>query len=109
MEKPHMNADTNGSRSYGFVVGLAAGTCVGAGLALWLAPRLSAEIRERATESAQGLRERASKQYDEASARVSDVVEQVSQTGKDVRNDAADAVVRGARAVGRYAETVKTS
>ena len=50
-----MNAPLERSRESGFGLGLLLGTCVGAGLVLWLAPRMGAEIRQRATDSAKGL------------------------------------------------------
>jgi gas vesicle protein len=50
-----MNAHTEADRDHGFVIGFLAGTCFGAGLAIWLAPRLAAELRERVTDSARSL------------------------------------------------------
>jgi gas vesicle protein len=66
-------------REYGFAIGLAAGTLVGAGLALWLAPRLASEIRERITESARDISQRASEHYEHASGRVGDAVEALTR------------------------------
>ena len=34
-------------RDDGFVIGLLTGTCVGAGLAIWLTPRLASALRQR--------------------------------------------------------------
>jgi gas vesicle protein len=58
----------------GFAMGLLTGACFGAGLAIWLAPRLASELRERLTDSARSLGKRASGQYQEASARVGEAV-----------------------------------
>jgi len=63
------------SPPYGLVVGLAAGMVVGAGLTLWLAPRVASELRERMSDSAKSVGQRASDHYQEASNRVGDAVE----------------------------------
>ena len=41
---------------YGFVIGLVAGTVVGAGLMMWLAPRTGSELRQRMADSARSPR-----------------------------------------------------
>jgi len=63
------------TQSSGFTVGLAAGMVVGAGLTLWLVPRVVSELRERITDSAKSVGQRASDHYEEASSRVADAVE----------------------------------
>ena len=98
-----MNANTQEHRDYGFVMGLLAGTVVGAGLAMWLAPRAASELSRRLTDSAKGLGDRASEQYQRASDRVGEAVDQLTQKGQDVRDEVADRVARGARKVERYA------
>ena len=103
-----MNAHTQEHRDYGFVIGLLAGTCVGAGLVMWLAPRTASELRERMTDSARSLGERASEQYQQASSRVGDAVDDLTRKGQDVRDDVADRVARGAHEVARYATAVKS-
>ena len=65
-------------RDYGFAIGLMTGTFVGAGLAMWLAPRAAAEFRE------------------------------LKQKGQDVRDDVADVVARGAHEVERFAVAAKS-
>ena len=70
-----MKSHTQSPPPYGFVVGLAAGMFVGTVLTLWLAPRVASELRERITDSAKRVGQRASDHYDEASSRVSDAVE----------------------------------
>jgi gas vesicle protein len=42
-----MDMQTRERQDHGFWMGLLAGTCVGAGLAMWMAPRLAAEVRAR--------------------------------------------------------------
>jgi gas vesicle protein len=74
-----MKTHTPQHRGYGFAVGLAAGTLVGAGLAIWFAPRLASELRERITDSARDIGNRASGHYEHASARVSDAVEALTR------------------------------
>ncbi|MEQ1573926.1 MAG: YtxH domain-containing protein [Vicinamibacterales bacterium] len=94
-------------RDFGFVIGLATGTLVGAGLAMWLAPRSAAELRERLTDSAKGLGQRASERYQQAGARVGEAVDELARAGQGVRNDVADAVARGAHEVERFATAAK--
>ena len=95
-------------RSYEVAFALLAGTVVGAGLALWLAPRGASELRERVTESARRIGRRAAEGYDQAGARVSAVVDDLTRKGQDVRDDIAGTVARGAHEVERYA-TAATS
>ena len=50
------------------------GACLGAGLAIWLAPRLASEIGERLTDSARDVRDRAGDALQRGSERVGDAV-----------------------------------
>ncbi len=104
-----MNAHTqeHRHRDFGFAIGLAMGTLVGAGLVMWLAPRSAAELRERLTDSAKGLGQRASERYQQAGARVGEAVDELARAGQGVRNDVADAVARGAHEVERFATAAK--
>ena len=95
-------------RDYGFVLGLLTGTVVGAGLAAWLAPRAAAEIRDRMTDSARRLGERASERYRDASDHVSSVAVDLARKGNGLRDDVADKVARGAHEVERIATAAKS-
>ncbi len=95
-------------RDYGFVTGLFTGTFVGAGLAMWLVPRLGAEVRQRMTDSAKSLGQLASEQYDQASNRVGEAVDEIVRKGQSVRDDVAGAVARGAHEVERYASATRS-
>ena len=75
-----MNEITQRPGSYRFVAGLFTGTFVGAGLAMWLGPR-------------------ASEKYQQASARVGEKVADFTRRSRDVRDDIAGAVARGAHEV----------
>jgi gas vesicle protein len=66
-----MDTYTQERRDYGFVIGLLTGTVVGAGAAMWLAPRVASRLRQQ-------------------------------------RDDVADAVVRGAQEVERFATASKS-
>jgi len=103
-----MNTHVQEHRDYGFVIGLFAGTVVGAGLMMWLAPRMASELRQRASDSARRLSQRASEQYQGATSRVSEAVDELARKAQDVRDDVADAVARGAHEVERVATAVKT-
>ena len=103
-----MNEHTQERRDHGFVLGLLAGTAVGAGLAMWFAPRSGAQLRRQLTDSARGLGDRFSERFEHATARVGDAVDDLARKGQNVRDDVADAVARGAHEVERYATAAKT-
>ena len=103
-----MTLHTEERRSHGFAIGLLTGTFVGAGLAMWLAPRMASELRQRMTDSAKGLGRQASEQFEQASHRVGEAVSDLTRKGQDVRDDVADAVARGAHEVERYATAARS-
>ena len=103
-----MQPDSNQTRGLGFAFGLMAGTVVGVGLTMWLAPRTASELRDRVTGSARELGKRASAGYDEASGRVGNAVDVLARKGNRVRDDVADSVVRGAHEVERFAVAAKS-
>ena len=74
-----MRTHTRHHRQYSFAIGFAAGTLVGAGLTIWLAPRLASELRERITESTRDIGHRASEHYEHASARVGDAIDALTR------------------------------
>lgn len=90
-----------------FLVGLMAGTAIGAGLALAFAPRSGSELRERLTGSATDLGEAASRGYQRVSTRIADAVENVTERAQAVRADVADAIGSGLREVEQPAEAAK--
>lgn len=110
-----MNEQTKQTRDFRFVTGLAIGSVVGAGLALWLAPRAAAEIRDRAVGSAKHLGDAVSERYRDARLRVTGAVDGLTRKGQGVRDGVMDTVVhgaqeveRGAQGVQRYATDAKT-
>lgn len=102
-----MNANTQDNRDYGFALGLLAGTFVGAGLMMWLAPRVRSEVRQRLADSAADLGKRASEQYQQAGSRVGEAVDELTRKSQGVRDTIADTVARGAREVERFATAAK--
>ena len=92
---------------YRFLTGLALGGIVGAGLAMWLAPRAAAEIKARAAETAKSLGDAVSERYRDARLRVNDAVEGLSRKGQGIRDDACDTVVRVAQEVEAGARDVQ--
>lgn len=95
-------------RDHGFAIGLLTGACVGAGLALWFAPRTAAGLRERVTDSARDLGQRVSDRYEQVSTRIVGAADEVTRKGQDLRDDVADAVAHGAHEVERFAKATKT-
>jgi gas vesicle protein len=104
-----MNAHIEEHRDYGFAIGLLTGTFVGAGLAIWLAPRSASELRQRLTDSAKSLGERASEQYEHAATRVGEAVDQLTRKGQGIRDEVAVAVARGAHEVERVATAASSN
>ena len=103
-----MNARTQAHPDYGFVIGLVTGTFVGAALAMWFAPRAGSELRQQVTDSARSLGQRASEQYRQASTRLGEAVDRLTEQGEGVRDDVAQAVARGAHEVERLATAVRS-
>jgi gas vesicle protein len=103
-----MDEPLDRSRESGFGRGLLIGACIGAGVALWLAPRMAAEIRQRATDSAKGLGQRASKHYRQAGVHLDEAVDELTRKGQGIRDEVAEAVAHGARAVERAATAAKS-
>jgi gas vesicle protein len=95
-------------RDYRFAIGLLTGSVVGAGLALWFAPRLTAELRARVADTAKRLGERVSHRYDDVSTRLANAATEVTRQGRDARDTVADAVAHGAHEVESLAKAVKT-
>ena len=110
-----MNEQPNQTHDYRFLAGLAMGGVVGAGLAMWLAPRAAAEIKARAVDSAKSLGNAVSDRYRDTKIRVTDAVDGLTRKGQGVRDGVLDTVVRGAKevevgaqGVQRYATDAKT-
>lgn len=98
----------------GFLMGLITGSAVGAGVALYFAPRLASELRQRVADSTTDLQNAASEGLQNVAVRVADVVDGVADVADDltrrgeaVRDGVADAVGRGAHEVARGAREVE--
>lgn len=103
-----MEERTPEHREYGFMIGLLTGTLIGAGLAVWLVPRSSSELRHRMGDSARRLGQRASDQYQKTSARAGEALDEFTRKGRGVRDRVAEAVARGAQEVERFATAAQT-
>jgi len=103
-----MDTQTQEPRHYGFAIGMLTGAFIGAGVALWLAPRAASELGARLTDSARSLGERASERLRDVNARVGDAVDEATRTGQGVRDEVAGVVARGAREVERFATASST-
>ena len=95
------------SSDYKLVLGIVAGSVVGACLAMWFAPRGSV-LREQLTGAATRVGELASEHFQEASGRIGEAVDELAQKGRAVRDDLAASVARGAHDVERRATAVRT-
>jgi len=103
-----MNTYTQEPRDYSFVIGLLTGTCLGAGLAMLFAPRSGSDLQQQTADSARNLGERASEQYEQATTRVGEAVDEITRKGHDIRDEVAYGVARGVDEVERPAAAVKT-
>jgi gas vesicle protein len=91
-----------------FTFGVVAGTALGAGLMMWLAPRAAREARRAVTDSVNAFREGASEGLQQARVHMVSAINDVAARGLGVRDDVADAVEHGAHEVARVAVAVKT-
>jgi len=107
MNTPHHPGDL-AQGGNGFLLGLLAGTVVGAGLALLFAPRAAMELRQRVSGTAKDFADRTADRYAEVSASVGKAAEDATGAANAVRNAAADAVAHGAQAVEQFAKSAKT-
>ena len=102
-----MNGQMQQNHDYRFLAGLAMGSVVGVGLAMWLAPRAAAEAKARAVDSVKHLGDVASERYQDARLRVADAVDGLTRKGQGVRDGVCDTVVRGAKDVELAAQGVE--
>jgi gas vesicle protein len=103
-----MNQMTQDRRPFGFALGLLAGTAVGAGLTMWLAPRVTAEIRGRIEEAVESFGDRAATRLEAASAQVTAAADEIGARGARLRNGIADAVAQSAHDVEQRALRART-
>jgi hypothetical protein len=69
-------------RDSGFVIGLLTGACVGAGLAICLAPRLASALGQQVFDSARNLGQRAAEQFQHDGTRVGEAVDELVRTAR---------------------------
>lgn len=110
-----MNDQVRQHHDYGFVTGVVMGGVLGAGLAMWLAPRAAAEIKARAAHSVKALGDAVFNRYRDAGRRLTEAVDSLTRKGQGLRDDLCDTVVQtaqnvehGAQDVQRYATDAKT-
>ena len=89
--------DTEGGGA-GFIMGLVAGTVLGAGLGILLAPRAGADLRGQIGQQAREFGNRASEQYHRATQTASDWAER----GREMVGQAREAASRGAEEARGY-------
>jgi gas vesicle protein len=74
-----------------FLMGLLAGTVLGAGLGMLFAPKAGAEVRKQLSEQATRLRSTANETYSQASEKVSQIVDRGREAYDRARGNAASA------------------
>ncbi len=94
-----MNAHVEQTSDHRFLTGLVMGGIVGAGLALWLAPKAAAEIKARAAGTAKALGDSVSERYRGARLSFTETMDGLSRKGQAIRDDACDTVARAAQGV----------
>ncbi|MBI2186767.1 MAG: YtxH domain-containing protein [Acidobacteria bacterium] len=100
----HDRYETEGNGA-GFMMGLLAGTVLGAGLGMLLAPKAGADLRGQIGQQAREFGNRASEQYRRATQAASGLAER----GRDMMNQAREAVSRGAEEARGYTGTTTGS
>lgn len=108
MNSQNIDTQMPPSRGYNFLLGMVTGSLVGAGLAVFFAPKLRAELRQRATDTADALGKRAADQYRQASSRVVELTDELTKRGNRVRDDVAGAIAHGAHEVERVATAARS-
>ena len=93
------NTNAQSTRDRGFFIAVIAGGVVGAGLAMYFAPRAASELRKRMSGSARNLRDAATQRYQRTSARVGEALGEMTRKSQTVRAEVADTAARGAREV----------
>jgi hypothetical protein len=98
-----------------FLLGLAVGSIIGAGLVMSLTSRAAGEFRARAVDSGRALGNAVAGRVRGARLRVAETVGGIARKGQDLRNEALDTAVRaaqgveaGARGVQHFAIDAKT-
>jgi gas vesicle protein len=102
-----MNRHPQENHDPGFMFGLVTGAAIGAGLAVYFAPKIGSEIRTRVAASAKDLGDTASEYYEQVSTRVVDAAEELTSRGQKARDATADVIARGAHEVARGAHEVE--
>jgi gas vesicle protein len=87
-----------------FLMGLLAGTVLGAGLGMLFAPKAGSELRNQITDQAGRLQRSATDAYSQASQTVNKAIDR----GKDAYEKAREAVSRGSEDARRYAGSIST-
>ena len=95
----------NGGGGNGFVMGLLAGTVLGAGLGMLLAPKAGSELRNAIGDQARNIGNKAAEQY----SRASDSAGTWAEKGREFVNQAREAVSRGAEETRGYASATGSS
>ncbi len=103
----HAQVANEAYRPDGFIIGMLTGIVVGAGLAMWLAPRAISELRQRVTDSARSLGQRVGQQCEQARTMVGETAEELAQRGQRVRDNIVDAVAHRAHEVEAYATAAR--
>lgn len=96
MAHKYDRSEIGGGSGGSFVLGLLAGTALGAGLGMLFAPKAGSELRSQVSEQAGNLANTASDRYRRVSETVTDIAGKGREMGREVYGKAKDIVSRGA-------------
>ena len=91
------NTEPQRTRGRVFLFGVVVGSIVGTALALYLAPRATAEVKTQVVDSARRFRRTAADHLEQATTHLGDAMDHVAKTAQAVKGDARQGGARNAQ------------